>query len=276
MFKNMVLQWPAEAIWEQLAPHLPGLTVEILPEIDSTNTELMRRAKAGQLEPILLVAERQTAGRGRLGRDWHTLSQISESTVPSLTFSLGLPLSPLDLSGLSLAVGVSLAQSLHPNIKLKWPNDLWLSDDQDERKLGGILIETTMLNGQRFVVVGVGINIHAPTRTLEHQLRTPPTCLQALRPSSTAPAILQGIMLPLVETIKTFEQAGFAPFQAPFNALDVLRNRQVILNGFEPSNKSDQPQTGKAVGVNKLGALLVLTNQGEIAINSGEISVRPR
>ena len=63
------MRWPAEAIWEAIAPLLPGFTVEILPEIDSTNTELMRRARAGQAEPVLLVAETQTAGRGRLGHE---------------------------------------------------------------------------------------------------------------------------------------------------------------------------------------------------------------
>jgi BirA family biotin operon repressor/biotin-[acetyl-CoA-carboxylase] ligase len=63
-----MMRWPAEAVWEQVAPLLPGFTVEVLPEVDSTNTELMRRARAGQLEPVLLVAERQSAGRGRLGR----------------------------------------------------------------------------------------------------------------------------------------------------------------------------------------------------------------
>ena len=68
----------------------------------------MRRARAGRTEPVLLVAEQQTAGRGRLGRGWHS------GAGDSLTFSLGLPLAPADWSGLSLAVGVSLAESLHP------------------------------------------------------------------------------------------------------------------------------------------------------------------
>src|SRR5690349_5453778 len=104
------MRWPAEAIWEAVAPLLPGFTVEVLPEIDSSNTELMRRARAGQAEPVLLVAERQTAGRGRLGRGWHS------AAGGSLTFSLGLPLQPGDWSGLSLAVGVSVAESLHPAI----------------------------------------------------------------------------------------------------------------------------------------------------------------
>jgi BirA family biotin operon repressor/biotin-[acetyl-CoA-carboxylase] ligase len=124
----------------------------VLPEIDSSNTELMRRARAGRTEPVLLVAERQSAGRGRLGRAWQS------AAGDSLTFSLGLPLAPADWAGLSLAVGVSVAESLHPRIRLKWPNDLWV----DDRKLAGILIETASAGGSaaaRYAVVGIGINI---------------------------------------------------------------------------------------------------------------------
>ncbi|MEO7886475.1 MAG: biotin--[acetyl-CoA-carboxylase] ligase, partial [Polaromonas sp.] len=67
------IRWPAEALWEAVAPILPGFTVEVLPEIDSSNTELMRRFRGSpgvepRPEPLLLVAEQQTAGRGRLGR----------------------------------------------------------------------------------------------------------------------------------------------------------------------------------------------------------------
>ena len=91
------IRWPAEAVWEAVAPLLPGFTVEVLPSIDSTNTELMRRARAGQCEPTLLVAEQQTAGRGRLGRVWQS------DAGASLMMSLGLPLAPADWSGLSWA-----------------------------------------------------------------------------------------------------------------------------------------------------------------------------
>ena len=98
----------------------------------------MRRARAGQLDPILLVAERQTAGRGRLGRTWVSAASSGQEPIASLTFSLGIALEPQDWSGLSLAVGLSLAQSLHPALQLKWPNDVWWKD----RKLAGILIET--------------------------------------------------------------------------------------------------------------------------------------
>ncbi|MCC2675386.1 MAG: birA, partial [Ramlibacter sp.] len=95
-------RWPAEDIWQAVWPLLPDFTVEVLPEIDSSNSELMRRARAGRLEPVLLVAERQTAGRGRLGRHWHS------AAGDSLTFSLGMALAPGDWSGLSLAVGIGL------------------------------------------------------------------------------------------------------------------------------------------------------------------------
>ncbi|MEO7549170.1 MAG: biotin--[acetyl-CoA-carboxylase] ligase, partial [Ramlibacter sp.] len=171
------MSWPAEAIRAAVAPSLPGFTVEVLPQVDSTNTELMRRARAGQTDPVLLVAERQTAGRGRLGRDWHS------GAGDALTFSLALPLAPADWSGLSLAVGVSLAESLHPDIRLKWPNDLWLAD----RKLGGILIETASFGqagqARRYAVVGVGINLVAREVA---GLSTPPAWLQELLPGCDA------------------------------------------------------------------------------------------
>ena len=79
----MTLRWPAEAIWEAVVPAVPDFTVEVLPLVDSTNTELMRRARAGRLEPVLLVAETQTAGRGRLGRQWFSGNEGVSSAGPS-------------------------------------------------------------------------------------------------------------------------------------------------------------------------------------------------
>jgi BirA family transcriptional regulator, biotin operon repressor / biotin---[acetyl-CoA-carboxylase] ligase len=271
------IKWPAEAIWEAVAPNLTNFTVEVLPEIDSTNTELMRRAKAGHIEPILLVAEKQTAGRGRLGRDWHDLGERSE-TVPTLTFSLGLLLSPVDWSGLSLAVGVSVAQSLNPKIGLKWPNDLWLQD----RKLAGILIETCAIGQARYVVVGVGINITKPMENLNSHtepLRRAPAWLQELLPQMNAPDALLRIAPALIDTIMTFAAQGFAPFQTRFNQRDVLRDRQIMVDDNHVSAKAHaQAQaktTGTALGVNRIGELKIQTAQGAITINSSEVSVKP-
>lgn len=267
-------RWPAEAIWQAVAPLLPGFTVEVLPSIDSTSSELMRRARAGRQEPTLLVAEQQTAGRGRLGREWHTGTYEGTGLLPALTFSLGLPLAPHDWSGLSLAVGVSVAESLQPElpavasgrprILLKWPNDLWL---QDDRKLGGILVETASFAAApgepRYVVVGIGLNL---LPVLTEGLRTPPACLREVDAALTAPKALARIAAPLVQALLGFAEAGFAPFQARFAQRDLLAGRAVTL--------SDGTQ-GQAHGVTEDGTLLVHTARGMQAITSAEISVRP-
>ena len=265
------LRWPAEALWQAIDPILPGFTVEVLPQIDSTSSELMRRARAGLAAPTLLVAEEQTAGHGRMGRGWRSSGQAS------LTFSLGLALNPADWQGLSLAAGLAVAESLHEGIALKWPNDLW----QQGRKLGGILIETTALPGGadaggagRYVVIGIGLNI-APAQQVLQALThepdapdapavsgVPPAWLQSLLPGITAPAALERVALPLVRAVQAFAHVGFAPFEARFAARDALAVRL-----------SDGTQ-GQAEGVDATGALRVRTAAGVQRITSGEISVR--
>ena len=240
-----------------MAPQLPGFTVEVLPHIDSTNTELMRRARAGQLEPVLLVAEQQTAGRGRLGRDWH--SDKGAASAQSLTFSLGLPLAPKGWSGLSLAVGLSVVESLHADLRLKWPNDVWLRD----RKLAGILIETASLGDLRYAVIGIGINLLPRDAS---GLSTPPAWLGEVLPGLDAPQTLLRLAAPLVSAIQVFEQQGFAPLQARFNARDALGGVAVTLS---------DGLTGVAQGVNGQGALQVATAQGLQIVTSSEVSVRP-
>lgn len=273
------IRWPAEAIWQAVAPQLPGFTIEVLPCIDSTNTELMRRARAGRCEPILLVAEQQTAGRGRLGREWH-----SGTDAASLTFSLGLPLAPLDWSGLSLAVGVSVAESLQPllpaadsrtpRIGLKWPNDLWLGGAAGERKLGGILVETASFVAPqrpalgsavapRYVVVGVGLNV---LPRADAGLSIPAGCLQEVDAALDAPTALARIAAPLVAMLQSFELYGFEPMQPRFALRDVLQERLVTLS---------DGSRGTAHGVAPDGALLVHTAQGMQSVTSADVSVRP-
>ena len=272
------LRWPAEAIWEAVVPQLPGFTVEVLPTVDSTNTELMRRARAGQSAPVLLVAEQQTAGRGRLGRAWR--SQPGDS----LMFSLGLPLAPADWSGLSLAVGVSVAESLQPvlpppgsatpRVGLKWPNDLWLGGAGGERKLGGILVETASFvapqgaaapasAGTRYVVVGVGLNIRPPDAA---GMGLPPGGLQEVDALLDAPTALLRVAAPLVAMLQSFAGYGFAPMQPRFALRDVLQGRSVVLS---------DGHSGTAQGVGEDGALWVLTDSGMQPVTSSEVSVRP-
>ena len=242
----------------------PEWLIEKRTEIASTNSELMQRARAGDTRPTLLVAQHQTAGRGRLGRQWH------DHTGDALMFSLGLTLEPVNWSGLSLAVGLSIANSLDPQqhmgLGLKWPNDLWLGPISNARKLGGILIETAVLAGavqaSRYVVIGVGINIHAPQVA---NLRMPAVGWAEVQAGASTDSVLQALLLPLVASVQRFAREGFAPLQAAYAQRDVLQGQALVLsNGLE----------GVGAGVDAQGVLQLDTAQGRVAVSSDEVSVR--
>ena len=280
------LRWPAEAVWQAIEPLLSGFSVEILPELGSTNTELMRRARLGRADPVLLVAERQTAGRGRLGRAWSShgaalqdgagleggaaantaatagpdAATQAAQTGASLTFSLGLALAPADWSGLSLAVGLAVAHSLHPGVQIKWPNDLWF----DGRKLGGILIETVAVGELRYAVIGIGINIERP---VAQDLRTPPAALRELLPEVDAAQALGLIALPLVQAVLRFAHEGFGPLRSAYHARDLLYGQELVCS---------DGTVGQGRGVDASGALLLHTASGLQKISSAEVSVRPK
>jgi len=277
------LRWGAEALWLALEPLLPGLTVEVVAQIGSTNTELLARARqspADARKPAMLVAEQQTAGRGRQGKAWQ--SEVGAS----LTFSLALPLAMADWSGLSLAVGLALADALDPaaggqppRLGLKWPNDLLLLDDGGRaahigRKLGGILIETVQLGPQRLAVVGIGLNIQ-PLPPASGATDAPAPALswgrahvQELQPALDAPGTLALVALPLVQALLDFEARGFAPLQPGFARRDVLAGRAVC------TTLPALPQ-GVADGVDASGTLWLRTTGGRQPVASGDVSLRP-
>ena len=296
------LNWGAEALWQQLKPLLPDLSVEVVARLGSTNTELLERLRrrpdsrgaepprtdhAGadhrssgrrqvDHQPCLLVAEHQTRGRGRQGKEWQA------SAGASLTFSLALPLAPADWSGLSLAVGLAVAETFdpqppggRPRLGIKWPNDLLLIDalaagsaGQLGRKLGGILIETVQVAEHRMAVVGIGLNLlPQPQDTAEQPLSWGYACLQELEYGLTAPAALARLVLPLVQTLQAFERDGFAPLRARFAARDVLLGRPVT------TTLPDLP-AGTADGVDDSGALWLQVAGQRRAVSSGEVSLR--
>ena len=294
------LHWGAEALWQQLVPLLPGLSVEVMRSVNSTNSALLERARAVanarpdaadaqlrrsvesgafgrravDLQPCLLVAEKQSAGRGRQGRTWKSVPGAS------LTFSLALAIAAENWSGLSLAVGVALADALDPpgaglaapgpHIGLKWPNDLWLVDAAPAgcgagRKLGGILIETVAAGLQRLVVVGIGLNVTAFDAA---DAATGFATLGELDAAATAPTALARIALPLVQALQQFEHDGFKAFAERFAARDVLHGQAVR------TTSPDVPE-GIARGVSAQGALLVQSAAALVSVSSGDVSVRP-
>lgn len=277
----MTTPWPLEDVWLALSPMCPGISLEWLPSIDSTNTELMRRARQGLTDPVVLIADLQTAGRGRLGRSW------TSTPGESLTLSLGLMLDPPDWSGLSLAVGVSLAESLtqmlhaqpprtpHPApdravLGLKWPNDLWCDPGTGPHKLGGILIETATVadassgpNG-RYAVIGMGLNLRTPQGV---DSSIPALGLNDLEPGLRGSALLRELMPSLLRTVLDFNQEGFAPLMSRFARRDWLLDQAIRLS---------DGREGWARGVDVQGRLLVDTDSGRECVNSNEISIRPR
>jgi BirA family biotin operon repressor/biotin-[acetyl-CoA-carboxylase] ligase len=244
-----------------LARLRPGLEVRGLPECESTNTLALAHLREGG-GPLLLVAEHQTAGRGRLGRAWVS------ARGDSLTFSLALALpQTLDLSGLSLTVGCAVADALEPDgeqIRLKWPNDLLLAG----AKLGGILVETLPLPGtdQRGVVIGIGLNIAPlPAEADRSAFATGHAALRALLPAISAEQALERIAMPLLQALADFESlGGFAPWQSAFARRDLSVGRGLRVGGL----------SGAGRGVSARGELLVESGGQVHAVSGGEVSLQ--
>jgi len=299
--------WGLPALQQALQAVEPGLQLEVVESIDSTNTALLQRAAAaraasaaGEAEslggvphggphgaPCLLVAERQTQGRGRQGRSWHG------RPGSSLTFSLGLMLAPPDWSGLSLTVGVALADALDSareaapgpasalRIGLKWPNDLWLRDEQAPsggRKLGGVLIETGACAGglapsdasagapaaPRICVIGVGLNVGPQ---IVEEASSGVAWVQELQPGLQPRQVLACVAAPLLRAVRRFERQGFSE-AAAFARRDLLQGRAVS------TTLTDLP-VGTAQGVDDTGALRVTSPDGALrAVAGGEVSIR--
>lgn len=262
---------------------LAGLAAQHVAETGSTNSDLLARvhaaAAAGDatFSPCLLVASRQTSGRGRHGRRWHG------EAGASLTFSLAWPFAAgHDLAGLSLAVGVALAEALEPvaaddgrrpRLVLKWPNDLLLVDGHDDagaaRKLGGVLIETAPFAAGRVAVIGIGLNI-AALRPVEAASGV--AWLGELDAGATPQAALHRVAAPLVAGLRRFTADGFAAFATGFDGRDFLRGRRVTFAGGAASPA--EPISGTAGGVSAQGELLVATPRGLMPVASGEVRLR--
>jgi len=259
------LDWLDEA---QLAGALAplGLHVLCLPEVDSTNARVLALAAAGAPSGTLLAAEWQTAGRGRRGRHW--LGVLGASLMFSLLWRFERPVA--QLSGLSLAVGVALARAMRAlgatGVGLKWPNDvLW-----GEAKLAGILIELSgdML-GPAAAVIGVGVNVRAGAQ-LTGQVGMPVADLEtACGKRLTRNAVSIAVARELEAVLGGFERHGFAPLRDEWLAWHAWQDRQVEVLGAD-----GRVLSGRAVGVDHAGALLLDTGAGVQPILSGELSLR--
>lgn len=256
--------WSIEHLKQALDVYFPNIHVEVLAQAPSTNSLLLTRARQGDVRPTLLVAEQQTAGRGRMQRTWHS----SQTAGHALTFSIGVPMLPIQhISGLSVAVGCALAESLDPQktagLQIKWPNDIWY----ERRKLAGILIELCTQGAHTYAVVGIGINL-APVRIAATPNQTQPQAPAWVRdfmPQAQAPEILHTILPTLAHTLAHFGTDGLLHWQQLFKARDALQDTIVSIS---------DGSSGTACGVRDDGALKLRTEQGMQYITNSEVSVR--
>lgn len=251
------------AIARSLGAQVRRFDVDLLPACDSTNAVLLARAEAGAPPGTVVVAESQTAGRGRRGRAW--FSAPGDSLTFSLLWRFACGTAP---AGLSLAVGLAVANAIAKvgaggtaPIRLKWPNDLL----RDDRKLGGILVE--LVPGMpHAAVIGIGINLRLP-RGMPAEL----AALSAALDDATDPnALLAAILSELLAVLETFATRGFAALRGDWTARHAFENAPVrLLSDFTP------PRDGLCRGADDDGALLLEADGRIERILSGEISLRP-
>ncbi len=238
-----------------------GAPVSVVDETGSTNEDALKAGAAGAAHGALFVADQQRAGRGRLGRTWHS--------PPGQNLYFSLLLRPRteasSLASMTLVVGLAVAEAVGRFLPaglvgIKWPNDVVIGG----RKLAGILVEASTTRGRvDHVVVGVGLNVlqtqFAPeieeiATSIEREAGVGPGRLE----------VLGAVLERLDARLATFDEAGVAPMIEELRAYDVLRGRELRVGEVE----------GTGDGIDEAGRLLVRTESGEVvAVNAGEVSL---
>lgn len=253
-------------VLRRLGKDAARFNVEILPQASSSNTLLLQRARqddGGAPSGSVLAVELQTAGRGRMGRNWH--SGLGTALTFSLLWRFDCGLNAL--SGLSLGVGVAVVRALKKlgaqDVHLKWPNDILT----EQGKLAGMLIEAQgdML-GPSTVVIGIGLNYTMPAN-LAQQIDQPASALEDVcTPMPSRNELLAAAILELAQVLQQFAQGGFAVLRSEWEQCHIHQNRPVQIQMAD-----GQLLTGIARGVSDSGELCLETAQGMRCCNSGEV-----
>ena len=243
--------------------HIKNGSVTVLPVIDSTNQYLLDRLS--ELDSgDACIAEYQQAGRGRRGRKW--FSPFGANLYLSMYWRLEQ--GPAAAIGLSLVIGIVMAEVLHElgadQVRVKWPNDLYLSD----RKLAGILVELTGKTGDAAqIVIGAGINL--AMRQVESDIVNQGWInLQEAGIKVDRNELAVRVIEKLRASLREFEQEGLTPFLARWEKLDNFIHRQVKLIIGE------REIYGISRGIDNQGALLLEQNGVIKPWVGGEISLR--
>lgn len=244
-----------------------SLTLEIAESIDSTNTQLLARSSRESAATLpsgtVLAAELQTAGRGRRGRHWQS------ALGASLTFSYlwRTERGAQDLAGLSLAVGVAVAEALRAcgvHAQVKWPNDILL----DDAKLGGILVETHGdVLGPTSVVIGIGLNIKLDS-AIKAGIDQPVTDVASANAEIGRNALFGAVLQTLVDVLEAFSQRGFVGLRDRWRALHAWQGRTVNVTA------ASEHYSAKVIDIAEDGALIVERGGATSRLTSADISVK--
>ena len=247
-------------------PGTIGWRIHYFDEVGSTQRVAAEMADDGAAQGTVVIAERQSAGRGRMGRSWHSPAGVNLYLTIILRPSMPLA----EVPRLSLVAGVAAAEALEtvaPGIvALKWPNDVWLSG----RKAGGIIAEavTDAAQGLKCVLLGIGLNVNLAPEDVPPDLRDKATSVRiatgrACDRIGLAEALFNRLQSRYMET----EASGFAAVRSVWERYSALTGRRVtVVDG-------DARIIGVVRGIDADGALMLDTDAGQAKILTGDVSV---
>ena len=231
-------------------------------ETGSTNDDARALARSGAFEGTVVLASVQTAGRGRLGREW-----VSPAGGAYFSAVLRPDVAPFDVSALSLVVALGIARGLERVgvvARLKWPNDVLLGD----RKLAGVLLEMAAeADAVEWVVAGVGLNVKRPDGPATHaRAAYLSDCVEGLGVAMAVATVLDGI----AETYGEWAATGFAALRGEFDARSSVVGQEVTVSDRDGGVRA----SGMVCGVDDDGRLLVAGESGVSAVSAGEVTLR--
>lgn len=250
-----------------LGGQAPHFVIDWVDECVSTNTALMENTPADDGRVHVLAAERQSAGRGRRGRQWQSWPDGSLTFSSVWHFARGTP-AP---AGLSLVAGLAVAQALERfgvvGLQLKWPNDVLVNGE----KLVGILVELSTGHARGLAaVIGIGINLRLPPDVrIEAQTGVTDLARALDGDVPSRPALLAAILAELERLCATYASGGFPALKDAWEQRNAFAELPVRISGDHTALE------GICAGVDDDGALLLRTDTGMQRILAGDVSLRP-
>ena len=241
-------------------------SIELFQSLDSTNKYLQEQAEKSDCSGSVVLAERQTSGRGRRGKTW--VSPFAANIYMSILWDFEQGAQALE--GLSLAIGVAVRRALIEvgleDVRLKWPNDIYIGN----KKLGGILLE--MIGdpaGHCSVVIGVGINVSMPA-SIAVNIDQPWTDCSSESDAPIARSRLAALLIDnIFDILNDFESLGFAGYRDEWQEADAFKGLQGTISTPRDS------VSGTVIGVDNSGAVQLKLMSGEVkSFIGGELSLR--